>query len=102
MQFLLQSRSRANILQQEAGARFLINPVLETVRRIVRDPASHRDVMIIPEMTVASGDGVPVQNTKSGFKINLTGVVDYGIVRYRTDIPDHKGRCLKLTGTEIH
>ena len=45
----------------------MINAVLETLRKIVRDPVSGVGVAIIPEMRMASGDGVIIEN--AGFKL---------------------------------
>jgi len=66
----------------------MINAVLETLRRIMRDPASGVEVAILPEMRIASGDGIIIEN--AGFKLALTGVADFGVVRYRTE---YRGRC---------
>jgi len=53
----------------------------------VQDPRSNLEVAILPEMRIASGGGVVIRNAESGFELRLTGVVDYGVVRYRTDNP---------------
>jgi hypothetical protein len=54
----------------------------------VRDPASNIEVAILPEMRIATGDGVFVEY--GNFKLALTGIADYGLVRYRAE---YKGRC---------
>jgi hypothetical protein len=57
----------------------------------MRESDTDNEVAIIPEMKIASGDGVVVGNRE--FKLALTGVVDYGVVRYHTQ---YRGRCTYL------
>jgi len=84
-------------LQQEAGSRFLINAILEALHNIARDPASGVEVAIIPEMKIASGDGVVIEN--GDVKLALTGVGDFGLVRYRVE---HRDFILGLTSSNIN
>ena len=58
----------------------------------MQEPQSNLEVAIITELKITSGDGILVQNPTTLFKLKLTGIVDYCIVRYRAD-NQVKGRC---------
>ena len=49
-----------------------------------------RAVAIIPEMRIATGDGIQVRNPGNGYELWLTGDVDYAVIRYKDEL-DNKG-----------
>lgn len=61
-------------------------------------------VAILPEMRIASGDGVQISHPVSGYELWLSGNVDYAVLEYE-DVRDHKGSfdyCLSRTLGLLH
>jgi len=71
----------------------IINPVLLALRKIMREAMPELDVVIKEGMTIASGDGVQIENPLTGYKLTLIGDVDYAVIRFR-DEPQKKGTRL--------
>jgi len=51
---------------------FIINAVLKSLCRIEQNPQSNIDIVIIPEMIIASGDGVLVKSQQADSPITLS------------------------------
>ncbi|KAH9953291.1 hypothetical protein BC827DRAFT_1387278 [Russula dissimulans] len=69
----------------EAGARMILDAILLTIADISLDAKEKRFVAILPEMQIASGDGVLVKNPVNQFEVWLTGSVDYGVCTYERE-----------------
>jgi hypothetical protein len=66
----------------EPGARMIMDAILLTVAEISTVGTAKLPVAIFPELRIATGDGVNVVNPTTGFKLWLTGQVDYGLCTY--------------------
>ncbi|KAH9956607.1 hypothetical protein BC827DRAFT_1270800 [Russula dissimulans] len=66
----------------EAGARMILDAILLTIADISLDAKEKLFVAILPEMRIASGDGVLVKNPVNQFEVWLAGSVDYGVCTY--------------------
>jgi len=71
----------------------IIIPVLRAFLSIALDAMPELEVVIMPGMTIASGDGIQVENPISGYKLTLIGDIDYAVIRFR-DEPQKKGTHL--------
>ena len=69
----------------------ILDAVLLTIADISFDAKEKLPVAIFPEMRVASGDGVLVQNAKSQSDVWFVGNVDYGICTYQDE--GDRGAC---------
>jgi len=72
----------------EPGARMILDAVLLTVAEISSDGDAKIPVAILPEMRVATGDGVLLRNRATDFEMWLTGNVDYGLCTYEAGDKD--------------
>ena len=77
--------------QYEPGSRMILDAVLLTLARIIYDEQSKSEVAILPEMRIAPGDGVQLINPASGYKMWLSGTVDYAVIQYK-DERDRRGQ----------
>ncbi|KAJ7814330.1 hypothetical protein B0H14DRAFT_2376063 [Mycena olivaceomarginata] len=77
----------------EAGSRMLLDAVLLSMAKITAMRNTDTSVAILPEMRLASGDGVVIAHPKTNFQAWLTGNVDYGVIQY-LDQDDNKARFL--------
>ncbi|KAI5982087.1 hypothetical protein EDD15DRAFT_2326637 [Pisolithus albus] len=83
------SKSRRN----EAGARMILDAVLLTIADISFEAKEKLPVAILPQMEIASGDGVLVKNTINQSEVWLTGNVDYGVCTYKHEA--HRARIFE-------
>jgi hypothetical protein len=60
----------------------ILDAILLTIADISLDAKEKLFVAILPEMRIASGDGVLVKNPVNQFEVWLTGSVDYGVCTY--------------------
>jgi len=72
--------------------------MLLALREIVREVMPELDVVTKPGMTIASGDGVEIENPMTGYRLTLVGDVDYAVIRFR-DEPQKKDWLLNFAGT---
>jgi hypothetical protein len=66
--------------------------ILDAILLALAEIASNhqREVAILPEMRIASGDGVQISHPVSGYELWLSGNVDYAVIEYE-DVKDNKG-----------
>ena len=72
----------------------ILDAVLLTIADISLDATEKLPVAILPEMRVASGDGVLVKNVKNQFELWLIGNVDYGICTYQYE--EDRSKCYSV------
>jgi hypothetical protein len=73
----------------------ILDAVLLTVAEISSDGDAKLPVAILPDMRIATGDGIALRNPTTDFEMWFTGNVDYGLCTYeREDI--RKGRILSF------
>jgi len=77
----------------EPTARMILDAVLLSVAKIAPKRKSGFDVVILPEMRLATGDGVQITNPLSKYEVWLTGNVDYGVMQYPIE-DDNRERML--------
>lgn len=63
----------------------IMDSLLLTVAEMSADGQAKLPVAILPEMRIATGDGVRVDNPETNFQFWLTGNVDYGLCTYRDE-----------------
>jgi hypothetical protein len=63
----------------------ILDAILLTIADISLDAKEKLFVAILPEMQIASGDGVLVKNPVNQFEVWLTGSVDYGVCTYKQE-----------------
>jgi hypothetical protein len=68
----------------------ILNAVLLSIGRIVHNTQPNMDVAILPELKIASDNGIQIKNPISGYELLLTGTIDCGVVQYK-DKPGTKG-----------
>lgn len=66
----------------------ILDAILLALAEIVSTERS--GVAILPEMRIASGDGVQIYHPVSGCGLWLSGSVDYAVLEYE-DVKDYKG-----------
>ncbi|KAJ7728184.1 hypothetical protein B0H14DRAFT_2480155 [Mycena olivaceomarginata] len=64
------------------GARMILDAVLLAVAEICADGDAKLPVAILPEMRIASGDGILLKNPTTSLEMWFTGSVDYGVCTY--------------------
>ncbi|KAJ7715910.1 hypothetical protein DFH07DRAFT_862573 [Mycena maculata] len=69
----------------EPGARMILDAVLLTVAEISSDGDAKLPVAILPEMRIATGDGISLRNPTTDFEMWFTGNVDYGLCTYEQE-----------------
>ncbi|KAK7029204.1 hypothetical protein R3P38DRAFT_2934478 [Favolaschia claudopus] len=69
----------------EAGPRMILDAVLLTVAEISSDGDTKVPVAILPEMRIASGEGVLLKNPVTDFELWVTGSVNYGLCTYEQE-----------------
>jgi len=83
-------------MDYEPGSRMILDAILLALAEIVSTEKS--GVAILPEMRIASGDGVQISHPISGYELWLSGNVDYAVLEYE-DVRDHKDRLLGPGGS---
>ncbi|KAJ7694689.1 hypothetical protein B0H16DRAFT_1751040 [Mycena metata] len=76
-----------------AGARMILDAVLLDVVKICADGDTKLPVAVLPEMRIASGDGILLKNPTTSFEMWLTGSVDYAMRTYENE-SEWQGRIL--------
>jgi hypothetical protein len=74
----------------EPGARMILDAVLLSIAKISAMRQTSHAVAILPEMRLATGDGVMISHPVSKYEVWLTGNVDYGVIQYPVEF-DNKG-----------
>jgi len=66
--------------------------ILDAILLALAEIAStqQKGVAILLEMRIAPGDGVQISHPVSGYKLWLSGSVDYAVIEYE-DVMDNKG-----------
>ncbi len=72
-------------LQYKPGTRMVPHAILLTAAEASVNGGAKLPVAIFPEMWVATGDGVLIQNLTTGFEVWLTGTTDYGVCTYKDE-----------------
>ncbi|KAJ7749182.1 hypothetical protein B0H16DRAFT_1551903 [Mycena metata] len=72
-------------MRYEPGARMILDAVLLAVAEICTDGGAKLPVAILPEMQIASGDGILLKNPATSFEMWFTGPVDYGVCTYENE-----------------
>ena len=52
-------------------------------------------VTILPEMRIATGNGIKVRNPATGYELWLAGNIDYAVIGYKDEL-DNKGKHLYI------
>jgi hypothetical protein len=68
----------------------VLDAVLLSLSALSKQRKPDHGVAILPEMKIATGDGVLVANLETKFEIWLTGQVDYMVIEYPLE-HDHRG-----------
>lgn len=76
-----------------------MDAVLLAVAEICADGHAKRPVAILPEMRIASGDGILLKNPATSFEMWFTGTVDYGVCTYENE--DHRGAVFFLSSIPL-
>lgn len=63
----------------------ILDAVLLTVAEISSDGDAKLPVAILPEMRIATGDGIVLRNPTTNFEMWFTGNVDYGLCTYEEE-----------------
>jgi hypothetical protein len=63
----------------------ILDAVLLAVAEICADGDAKLPVAILPEMRIASGDGILLKNPTTSFEMWFTGTVDYGVCTYENE-----------------
>jgi hypothetical protein len=66
----------------EPGARMILDAILLAVAEVCADGDAKLPFAILPEMRIASGDGILLKNPTTSFEMWFTGTVDYGVCTY--------------------
>ncbi|KAJ6611501.1 hypothetical protein B0H10DRAFT_363709 [Mycena sp. CBHHK59/15] len=69
----------------EPGSRMILDAVLLAVAEICADGVAKLPVAILPEMRIATGEGVLLKNPTTAFEMWFTGNVDYGMCTYEEE-----------------
>ncbi|KAK0238633.1 hypothetical protein EDD85DRAFT_935957 [Armillaria nabsnona] len=86
-------------MRYEHGARMVFDAILLTVAEASVNGGAKLPVAIFPEMWVATGDGVLIENPTTGFEVWLTGTTDYGAYTYKDE--GMRSRILKAAVYDI-
>jgi hypothetical protein len=79
----------------EVASRMVLDAVLLSLSRLLKNRRSEHSIAILPEMRIATGDGVLVSNPETGLQMWLTGQADYGVVEYPL-IDDNQGQTFSF------
>jgi len=63
----------------------ILDAVLLSLAKIASDTSGPLDVAIFPEMRVIPTNGVQIINHLSGYKVWLSGSVNYAIIQYKNE-----------------
>jgi len=66
----------------------ILDAILLTVAELCSDGNPELPVAILPEMRIATGDGVLLKNPTTDFEVWFTGNVDYGVCTYEKENAD--------------
>ncbi|GBE86761.1 hypothetical protein BKA93DRAFT_343182 [Sparassis latifolia] len=80
-------------MDYEPGSRMILDAVLLSFAKIASQERPNQGVAILPEMRIATGEGVQIVNPVSQYELWLTGNVDYAVMQY-LDEWDNKERLL--------
>ncbi|KAJ7237138.1 hypothetical protein C8J57DRAFT_1087789 [Mycena rebaudengoi] len=84
----------------EPGARMILDAILLAVAEICANGDAKLPVAILPEMRIASGDGILLQNPTTSFEMWFTGTVDYGVCTYENE-DQRKDRVLNADVDDV-
>ncbi|KAJ7318293.1 hypothetical protein DFH08DRAFT_892323 [Mycena albidolilacea] len=87
-------------MRYEPGARMILDAVLLAVAEICSDGDAKLPVAILPEMRIASGDGILLKNPTTSFEMWFTGSVDYGVCTYENE-DQRKDRVLNADVEDV-
>ncbi|PPQ74684.1 hypothetical protein CVT26_007667 [Gymnopilus dilepis] len=77
-------------MDYEAGSRMILDAVLLALGKTSLPGCA---VAILPEMRIATGDGIKVRNPATGYELWLTGNIDYAVIGYKDEL-DNKDRLI--------
>ncbi|KAJ6487622.1 hypothetical protein C8R45DRAFT_993836 [Mycena sanguinolenta] len=72
-------------MRYAAGTRMIIDDISFTVAEICSDDDTKLPVAILPEMNIASDDGILLTNSTTLFGMRLTGTFGYGMCTYENE-----------------
>jgi len=72
-------------MKYEPGARMILDAILLAVAQVCVDGKAKLPAAILPELRIATGDGVLIKNPATDFQLWLTGNADYGMCVYEDE-----------------
>ncbi|KIJ15494.1 hypothetical protein PAXINDRAFT_168983 [Paxillus involutus ATCC 200175] len=72
-------------MKYEPGARMILDAILLAVAQVCVDGKAKLSAAILPELRIATGDGVLIKNPATDFQLWLTGNADYGMCVYEDE-----------------
>ncbi|KAJ7470162.1 hypothetical protein B0H11DRAFT_1812624 [Mycena galericulata] len=87
-------------MRYEPGARMILEAVLLAVAEVCVDGDAKLPVAILPQMRIASGDGILLKNPITSFEMWFTGTVDYGVCTYENE-DQRKDRVLNADADDV-
>jgi hypothetical protein len=82
----------------------ILNAVLLTLGRIVRDTQPNMDVAILPEFRLRVGyddNSIQIKNPISGYELSLTGAIDCGVIQYKNEPHSDTKRVYAVTSCHL-
>ncbi|KAJ7731424.1 hypothetical protein DFH07DRAFT_755635 [Mycena maculata] len=87
-------------LKYEPSVRMILDAILLAAAEICADGDAKLPVAILPEMRIASGDGILLKNPTTSFEMWFTGTVDYGVCTYENQ-DQRKDRVLNADVDDV-